>query len=162
MWREVAQIRSVVDFKQVTAYRMTASLEYEEVGPAGEIKHGTLGQESYTLQAKTYAKMLSLTRQDIINDDLGAFSDLRNRLGIGAAVKLNKVFWTAWLAAYSGAAFWTAARGNLVTGSALGDTGIANAVKAFRDMEGPDGNMMSLEPDRMLVPSALEATARKW
>jgi len=161
-WREVAQVRSVVDFKQVTAFRMTASLEYEEVGPAGEIKHGTAGQESYTVQARTYARMLALTRQDIINDDLGAFNDLRNRLGIGAAIKLNKVLWTAWLAAYAGGAFWTAARGNLVTGSALGDTGITNAVKAFRNMAAPDGNMMNLEPDRILVPSDLEATARKW
>jgi phage major head subunit gpT-like protein len=160
-WREVAAVRSVSDFKTVTAFRLNASLEYEEVGPAGEIKHGTLSQESYTMQAKTYAKMLALTRTDIINDDLGAFNDLRARLGLGAAIKMNKVFWTAWLTAYSGAAFWTAARGNLVTSSALAEAGLTSAVKAFRNMAGPDGNMMSLEPDRVLVPADLEATARK-
>lgn len=160
-WREVAAVRTVTDFKQVTAYRMNATLEYQEVGPGGEIQHGTLSQETVTHQAKTYARMLALTRTDIVNDDLGAFNDLRNRLGLGAAVKMNKVFWTAWLAAYSGAAFWTAARGNLVTSSSLGEAGLNTAVAAFRDMAGPDGNMMSLEPDRMLVPSALEATARK-
>ncbi len=160
-WREVAQVRSVSDFKEVTAYRMTATLEYEEVGPAGTIHHGTLGQESYTLQAKTYAKMLALTRTDIINDDLGAFNDLRNRLGLGAAIKMNKVFWTAFLAAYNGAAFWTAARGNLVTTASLAEAGLAKAVKAFREMAAPDGNMMNLEPDRILVPPDLEVTARK-
>jgi hypothetical protein len=160
-WRQVAAVRSVSDFKTVTAYRMNASLEYEEVGPGGAIQHGTLSQETYTMQAKTYAKMLALTLQDIVNDDLGAFNDLRNRLGLGAAIKMNKVFWTAWLAAYSGAAFWTAARGNLVTSSALGEAGLNTAVAAFRDMVGPDGNLLSLEPDRILVPSALEATARK-
>lgn len=160
-WREVAAVRSVSDFKSTTAYRMNASLEYDEVGPGGEIHHGTLSQETYTLQAKTYAKMLALTRTDIINDDMGAFDDLRNRLGLGAAVKMNKVFWTAWLAAYSGAAFWTAARGNLVTSSALAESGLNTAVAAFRDMVGPDGNLMALEPDRLLVPSALEGTARK-
>lgn len=160
-WREVAQVRSVTDFKQVTAFRLTAGLEYEEVGPAGEIKHGTVGQESYTLQAKTYAKMLSLTRTDIINDDLGAFNDLRNRLGLGSAIKMNKVFWTAFTAAYNGAAFWTAARGNLVTGAALAEAGLTKAVMAFRKLAGPDGNMMNLEPDRLLVPPDLEATARK-
>jgi phage major head subunit gpT-like protein len=160
-WREVAQVRSVSDFKTVTAYRMTATLEYQELAPDGEIQHGTLGQESYTMQAKTYARMLALTRTDIINDDLGAFNDLRNRLGLGAAIKLNKVFWTAWLAAYNGAAFWTAARGNLVTSSALAEAGLNTAVKAFRNMAAPDGNMMNLEPDRLLVPADLEATARK-
>jgi phage major head subunit gpT-like protein len=160
-WRQVAQVRNVSDFKQVTAFRLTADLEYKELAPDGEIQHGTLAQESYTLQAKTYARMMALTRTDIINDDLGAFNDLRNRLGLGAAIKMNKVFWTAWTAAYNGAAFWTAARANLVTGSALAEAGLNTAVKAFRDMAGPDGNLLNLEPEILLVPSALEATARK-
>lgn len=160
-WREVAAVRNVSDFKAVTAYRMTADLEYEEVGPAGEIKHGTLGQETYTHQAKTYAKMITLTRQDIINDDLGAFNDLRSRLAIGQAIKMNKVFWTLFLAASNGAAFWTSDRTNLVTSSSLGESGLNTAVAAFRDMIGPDKNMLALEPKLLLVPSALEATARK-
>lgn len=160
-WREVAQVRTVNDFKTMTAYRMTATLEYQELAPDGEIQHGTLGQETYTYAAKTYARMLALTRTDIINDDLGAFNDVRNRLGMGAAIKMNKVFWTAWLAASNGAAFWTSARANLVTSSALAEAGLNTAVAAFRDLAGPDGNMMNLEPVKLLVPSALEATARK-
>ncbi len=90
-WREVATTDTVSDFKTVTAYRMTASLEYEKLAPAGEIAHGTLGQESYTKKADTYAKMLVMTRTDIINDDLGAFNDILNRLGIVAALKVNNV-----------------------------------------------------------------------
>jgi phage major head subunit gpT-like protein len=160
-WRQVAAVRTVNDFKTVTAFRLNASLEYEEVGPAGEMEHGTVSQESYTMQAKTYAKMLVLTRQDIINDDLGAFNDLRQRLGLGAAITMNKAFWTIWLNARNGAAFWTAARGNLVTSASLGEAGLTKAVKAFRDMAGPDGNRMNLEPEFVLVPTDLEFTARK-
>jgi phage major head subunit gpT-like protein len=162
-WRQVAAVRNVSDFKAVTAFRLTASMEYEELPPSGEIKHGTVGQETYTMQAKTYAKMFSLNRTDIINDDLGAFDDLRNRIGMGAAIAMNKVFWTAWLAAVNGAAFWTAARGNYQTGAAtaLGETALNTAVKLFRDATGPDGNLIELEPELLLVPSDLEATARK-
>jgi phage major head subunit gpT-like protein len=160
-WRAVAGTRNVSDFKAVTAYRLTTSLEYEEVAPTGAIKHGTMGNETYSMQAKTYAKMAILSRQDIINDDLGAFNDMRQRLGIGAVGKMNKVFWTAWLAARSAGTFWTAPRGNLVTGSALAEAGLNNAVKAFRDMKGPDGFRIGLAPKFVLVPSALEATAKK-
>ena len=160
-WRQVAQIRAVSDFKQATAYRLTTGVEYQKVGPGGEIQHGTAGQESYTVQADTYARMLVLTRQDIINDDLGAFDDLRTRFGIGAAIALNKAFWTAWLAAYDGAAFWTAARGNLVTSATLAEAGLNSAVSAFRKLSAPDGNMMALEPKRLLVPPDLESTALK-
>ncbi|MDD4890375.1 MAG: Mu-like prophage major head subunit gpT family protein [Phycisphaerae bacterium] len=158
-WRSIAGVRSVPDFKTQTAYRMTSSLEYEEVGPAGEIKHGTLGQESYTMAAKTYGKMITITRQDIINDDLGALNDLRMGLGMGAAIKLNKAFWVLWI---NNSTFFTAARTNLVETNALGDTGLAAAVAAFRNMAGPDGNLLGLEPDILLVPSTLEATARKF
>jgi phage major head subunit gpT-like protein len=162
-WRQVAEVRSVSDFKAVTLYRMNADLEYEEVGPGGEIEHGTVSQESYSIKADTYAKMLALTRTDIINDDLGAFNDLRNRLGMGAAVKLNKVFWTAWLAAVDAGTFWTSGRGNRQAGAttALGEVGLNKAVKLFRDASGPDGNLLGLEPALLLSGSDLEATNRK-
>jgi phage major head subunit gpT-like protein len=160
-WRSIASTRPVNDFKTVTAYRMTAELEYKELPPGGEIHHGTVGQESYTMSAKTYARMLALTRNDIINDDLGAFNDVRNRLGIGAAIKMNKVFWTAFLTASNAGVFWSATHANLVTSSSLAEAGLNTAVAAFRDMAGPDGNMMNLEPRILLVPTALEATALK-
>ncbi len=51
--------------------RLLDSLEFDQVGPAGEIKHGTLGDNTMTAQVASYAKMLSITRTDIINDDLG-------------------------------------------------------------------------------------------
>jgi phage major head subunit gpT-like protein len=161
-WREVAATQAVNDFKTMTLYRMTSDLEYEEVGPGGEIPHGTVGQESYDIQAKTYGKMLAITRQDIINDDLGAFGALRTKFAIGQAVKMSKVIWAAWLTARNAGTFWTAARGNLVTTAPLGEAGLDKAEKAFLDMTGPDGQHMALSPDRIIVPTALGATARKW
>jgi phage major head subunit gpT-like protein len=159
-WREVAKVVPVSDFKASTLYRLTTSLEYAEVGPAGEIPHGTVGQDSYTIQANTYGKLFVLPRQDIINDDMGAFNAIRDRLGMGSAIKLNRLFWTAWLAASEGAAFWTSARSNLVTSAALAEAGLNKAVAAFRAQTGPDGNQMALEPDRVVVPPDIEATAR--
>ena len=162
-WRQICAIKPVTDFKQVTAYRMTASLEYEKLGPGGLIKHGTLGQETYTRQVKTYAKMFALERTDIINDDLGAFDDLRDRIGMGGAIAMNKRAWTVWLAAVNAGTFWTAARGNVQTGgaTAFGEAALNTAVKLFRDATGPDGNLIELEPMFVMVPSDLEATARK-
>ena len=90
IWRTISQIKPTKDFKAVTSYRLTSSLEYELVPPAGEIPHGKLGQESYENKADTYARMLVLTRQDIINDDLGAFDDLRNKFGTGGGRALNR------------------------------------------------------------------------
>ena len=126
VWRAISKTRPVKDFKTITSFRLTADLEFELVAPAGTITHGSAGQESYTNKADTYAKMLSLTRTDIINDDLGAFDDIRDRLGRGGALKLNTVFWTAFL---DSATFFTTTRGNLIEGAsgALASDGVALA-----------------------------------
>jgi hypothetical protein len=95
-WREIAV--QAGDRFQAVQLPMLDNMEYEELSPEGKIAHGQLGQESYTRQAKTYAKMFALTRVDIINDDLGAFNDLRTRLGRGSSRKFNNLFWAKFLA----------------------------------------------------------------
>jgi hypothetical protein len=160
-WREVASVGPVNNFQIHTRYRMTASMEYEEVPPGGTIPHGTLGEETHTVQAKTYAKMIGITYQDIINDDLGVFDQLRRKLGLGSVQKIAKVFWTLWI---NNSAFFTAARGNYQEGAAtaLGEAGLNTAVQLFRDMKDTDGNRLGISPDRIIVPSTLEATGKKW
>src|SRR6185436_12590006 len=90
-WRAIAAIRNVQDFKAVTSYRLTGGFEYLEVGPTGELKHASVGEESFTNQARTYGRMFSITREHMINDDLGALTAVPRRLGRGAALKLNDV-----------------------------------------------------------------------
>lgn len=108
-WRRISAIRSVSDFKTVTSYSLTGDLQYDKVAPGGKLKHGTLGEESYTNKADTYGKVLGIDRRDLVNDDLGAFIAVNRRLGRGGALKLNDVFWTEFLADAS--TFWTAGRG---------------------------------------------------
>lgn len=162
-WREVSRVVSVRDFKTNTRYRLLDSMAYEKVGPAGELKHGTVSQESYTNRAETYGKMFSLTRTDIINDDLGAFDDLRTRLGAGAAQKMNDVFWTEFL---DNASFFTSGRGNYISGGttnlAADGVGLGLGVKAFRTMVSPaaDGaKRIGGDPVMLLVPPELEQIA---
>lgn len=115
-WREIAAIKSVNDFKTVTSYRMLDNFEYEELGPNGQITHGTLSEETYTRRAKTYAKMGGLTRVDIINDDLGAYDDLKTRVGRGASQKFNRKFWGKLLGMVS-SGFFAAGNGNYISGA---------------------------------------------
>lgn len=160
-WKEVGVTKPVNNFHAVTSYRMNDNLEYEEVGPGGEIPHGSLSEESYTRQAKTYAKQLGLTRNDIINDDLGAFDDIRVRLGRGASRKFNIVFWTKWL---DNASFFTSGRGNYISGSTtnlgVDGVGLSAAVLAFRKLRSADGKRISGQPVLLVVPPELETIAR--
>ena len=84
VWRKIANVVPVKDFKTVTAYRLTGSMKFEKVSPAGELRHGKAGQESYTISADSFGKLFAITRQDLINDDLGALTGQAKRLGRGA------------------------------------------------------------------------------
>lgn len=158
VWRLIAAIRSVTDFKTITSYRLTGDGEFEEVGPGGEIKHGTLGEESFTNRAKSYGKMYGITYQDIVNDDLGALTAIPRKLGRGAALKLNSVFWTTFL---DNSSFFADPSQNYLKGSTtnLSATGLGLAQKKFLDKVDPDGEPLAVEPAILLVPPALDVTA---
>lgn len=158
-WREISAIRNARDFKTMTSYRLTDDLEYIKVGPTGEIKHGELGQESYTNKVNTRARMLTLTREDQINDDLGALQSIPTMLGRGGALSLNKVFWTEFLAAVT--SFFTTGRGNYIEGgtTVLSIGGLTQAVTAFHAQTDPKGNPLGLTPAKLVVPTSLSVEA---
>lgn len=157
-WRKVSAVRPVSDFKQVTSYRLNGGFEYVEVGPGGELEHATTSESSYTNQAKTYGRMYAITRQDIINDDLGALTQVPQRIGRGAALKLNKVFWAEFL---NNASFFSTGNSNYFEGAAtnLQISSLTTALQKFRDQTDPDGAPLALAPAILLVPTALEVTA---
>lgn len=159
-WRAISTTRSVRDFKTITSYSLTGAGEYEKVPAGGEIPHGTLGEETYTNKADTYGKMFAITRTDIINDDLGALTQVPMKLGRGAALKLNDVFWTAFLAGVA-ANFWSSGNGNTSTGggSALSSAGLTAAVLKFRKQTDPNSKPLGIMPKILLVPPELEITA---
>lgn len=160
VWRKVARTKPVSDFKTVTSYRLTGDMEYELVGADGKIKHGTVGEETYTRRARTYAKMFTLNREQIINDDLGALDDIRTQLGAGSARKFNKLFWSLWL---NNSTHFTALRGNLITGadSELTEDGVGLdiAVQAFNAIVNGDGTRSGYTPKMLLVPPELQVIA---
>lgn len=157
-WRAIAAVRSVSDFKTVTSYRLTGGLEYQPVGPDGEIKHGTLGEASFTNRADTYGLMLALTRQDLINDDLGALTAVPQKLGRGAALKFNDVFWKLFI---NNSTFFTSGNNNFSsgTGTALGVDGLTEAEKLFLDQTDNDGLPLGVNPAILLTPNALTVAA---
>lgn len=164
-WREISAVKPVVDFKAHTSYRLLDDMEYEELRPGGKIKDGRLGDEVIERRAKTYAKMYTLDRTSIINDDLSAFDDLRLRLGRGGAIKFSNLFWTTFL---NNSTFFTSGNTNYIEGntSNLGTDGVGLGlgVTKFRKMTSPaaDGAKrvgMNRNPSILLVPPELEAAA---
>jgi hypothetical protein len=157
-WRNICAVRNVSDFKTVTSYRLIGADQYEQVQPGGEIKHGTLGSETYSNKADTFGLMLSIDRRDIINDDLGAITTVPRKLGRGSGLKINDIFWSVFL---NNAAFFAAGNKNYLSGAdtALGIDGLTKAEVAFLDLVDSDGKPIGIMPSILLVPTALSAMA---
>jgi hypothetical protein len=154
----IAAIRNVRDFKTITTTSLIADTEFEKVGPDGELKHGTLSELTYTNKAETYGRMLAITRTDYINDDLGAITGVPMKLGRGAGLKLNNIFWTKFL---NNSAFFTSERNNVNTAVADMTIGGLQATETiFMDQTDPNGDPLGMDASILLVPTPLKTSAR--
>lgn len=160
-WRQVANVRPVVDFKANTGVRLIMTNLLKAMGPGGEIEHGELSDETRSVQADTKALMLGITRKDIINDDLGVLTDLPRRLGFAAARTFNVDFWAVFEAAV--ATLFTTGSGshlNQTTG-ALTTTTLAAAEALYLAMTDADGNPIGGELTTLLCGTTAYTPARE-
>ncbi len=149
------------DFKVHTRYRMTMAGSMEQVGPDGELKHLTLGEQGYQNQLATYGGMVALNRQQLHNDDLEALVDTSRFLGRKSAIAVEKAVFTLLLS--NPTSFFSVGNKNLLTGStsALSVSGITLAEQKFMDQVDEQGEPVALEPALMLVPTGLKVVAEQ-
>jgi phage major head subunit gpT-like protein len=160
---QITATRSHTNFQPNTVYSLALNGELQLVSKDGELKHLRMAEESRTRQVQTRGAVLSITRQDLINDDLNAFADNAKAMGRKAVHSREKTLFAALNATAAGSSFFTTARGNYFEGAAtnLQSSSLATAVQMFRDQVGPDGLPVMVDPTILLVPTALEQTAKE-
>lgn len=151
----------VNDFKQVTRYRLTGQGTFEKVGPDGELKHAQVTEESYTNQIDTYGRIIALTRQMMINDDLGAFLQIPRILGRQSALAVESAVFTLLLSNPN--SFFSAGNKNLVSGasSALQISSLTTVEQAFSDQTDKDGKPILITPAILLLPTSLKVLGQQ-
>lgn len=154
-WDRISSVRSVSDYKQVSGVRVTGGFEFDEVGNGGELKMAEAGDETRSIKANLYGRLSAITMVDIVNDDLGALTVVPQRLGRGASIKLNKVFWGAF--EDSNATYF--AKETAASGNALAISSLKTAAASYRKLKDGDGNPLGISPAMLLVPPELEITA---
>jgi len=152
------------DFKNITITALSAAPDLLRTNEHGEFKYGSMkdGAESY--QVLTYGRIVSLSRQAIINDDLRAFDRLVSAFGFAARRLENRLVYaqlTANAALSDGTTLFHADHGNLGTGagSALQFTALSAGRTAMRLQKGLAGEELGIAPSYLIVPASLEQTA---
>lgn len=171
MWARRAP--NAPDFKQMSVIQLGGAPDLLQVNEHGEFTHGALtdGKETYSML--TYGRIVSLTRQALINDDLRGFDRLVGAFG-GAAARLENRTVYAILTANAA----LADTGNLFNSTAVTTAGghanlagtpavinVANLAigrAAMRVQKGFQSEELNIAPAYLIVPSALEQVAYQY
>lgn len=153
------------DFKNINVVQLSGAPELLRTNEHGEFKYGTMndGGESYALV--TYGRIVGLTRQAIINDDLRAFERLVSAFGGSASRLENRLVYAQLTGGVmaDGYDVFHANHANLGTGagSALQESALRAGRTAMRLQKGLQGEELNLAPHFLIVPASLEQDAYK-
>ena len=166
-WKNIARQTTAKDFREKTGIAVDGKVTFEEIAQGGEYKHSLLlTDDSAKIKLKTYGRMIKITRQAIINDDLDVFGKLPELLARGAAnFQADKVWGLILNNAKTPdgvAIFHTATHGNLAgAGAVISETTLAAARTAMYKQKTPAGEIMGISPKFLIVPIELLVTAEK-
>lgn len=156
---------STPDFKQVMVAQLGEAPLLEKVGENGEFRRGTVGEAKEVYTLATYGKVVGITRQAIINDDLNAFNRLIPALGKQARNLESDLVWAQITNNGNmgdGNALFSVAHANTIGGvlNPADLTNLGTGRAKMRVQKGLDGKtVLNLAPKFLIVPAALETKA---
>ncbi len=157
--------RSAVDFKNINAVQLGEAPSLQKVNEKGEFTHGSIAESKETYKLATYGRIVSITRQVIINDDLSAFTRIPAGFGVAAATLESDTVWgiiTGNPNMGDSVALFHATHANLNSGggSALALAGLGSGMAVMAKQKGLDGvTVLNVQPRYLAVPVALQLTA---
>lgn len=165
-FQPIARRATAADFKEMHRVQLGEAPQLEKVNESGEFKRGTIGEGKERYRVETWGKVIGITRQVIINDDLDAFTRVPSLFGTAAATLESDVVWgivTSNPAMADGVALFHANHKNLTaTGTALDVANLGKARTAMAKQTGLDGKtVLNVRPAFLVVPSSLELTAEQ-
>lgn len=168
-WEMFCGVDQVPDFRTSNRYRTGSVDSLDTVAEHAEYKNGVIPDASkYAISTERKGKIFALSREALINDDMGALTNLATEFGRAAGRTIeNSVY--ALLAQNGGLGptqsdsqpFFHANRNNVnATSSPLSVTGIDSDRVVMRAQKDPNNkDFVELNPAVLLVPDSLRGTA---
>jgi hypothetical protein len=168
-WRAFCKVDSVVDFRPGNRYRLGSLSVLDSKNEHGEFKHKAIPDgEKHSISVAPYGNIIAITRETLVNDDMGAMASLASMLGRAAGLSLEVAAY-ALLAQNGGLGptmtdghpLFDAAHGNVSSSGALTVATLDADRVLMKKQKDPSGNeVLDLKPETLLVPAELGMTAR--
>jgi hypothetical protein len=169
--KALARRRTAADFRKISLLRLSEAPRLQKVLESGELTYGSRSEAKEGFAVETYAKVFCISRQALINDDLGAFADSSKAWG-RAAAETEADLLVGLLTANGGDGInlddnnpiYATARGNkAASGADVSETTMDAARLAMRTMKGLDGKtLISVTPRHLVVGPKQETVAEKF
>ncbi len=158
-WRPWVNVVSASDFKTIYGISLSEAPDLELVNESGEYKSGSMSDNQESYSVATYGKIIYLTRQMIVNDDLRAFTRLPQLMGMAARRKEGDLVWakiTANPNMNDGNALFSSNHSNLEATAANKGTvspdRLSTGRTKMRKQTGPNGSTLDIQPAFLAVP----------
>jgi len=168
-WKLIAAQRSARDFKDQRELTLDSGSRLGKVPESGEYARGFLTEGRESWKVDSYGQIIAVTRQAVINDDLGAFTTIPFLLG--QEVAANEASIVVGLITANGsmsdgvALFESSTHKNYVasgSGAAISVSSLATTALKMMTQAGPGGKPLALMPKYLLVPAAQATLAVQY
>jgi len=156
---------TAVDFKQMSRTQLGDAPTLQVVNENGEFTYGSIGEGAEKYQLATYGRIVGVTRQAIVNDDLGAFSRVIPAFGVAAANLESETVYGILNAnpnMADGTALFHDDHGNLDGAGAIAVATLGAGRARMRKQTGINGSPINVAPSYLLVPPELETIAQQF
>lgn len=164
MW---ARRSTMPDFREITRVQLSGLIgNFDEVQELGEYKAGTMSEASEKYKLAKFGKIVGVSWEAIINDDLSAFTRIPQAFAMKAAQKQSDLVYgilTGNPTMGDGIALWNVAthKNYTSTGTALSETSLDVAFQLFRNQKSIEGDFLNISPQHLIVGPKNELIARK-
>jgi HK97 family phage prohead protease len=168
-WRRFSKVGSVSDFRDWRRLRMGSIGNLDTVGENGEFKTKKINDAQYEkVSLSTKGNLINISRQMIINDDLGGIAEYASQLGRAAARSIESDVYGQFSlnsgngpTMVDGNPLFHASHGNIAGTAAAPTTASFDAIrvqmKGIKDQDGND--FLDIQPSIWLGPSSLKGAA---
>jgi hypothetical protein len=164
-WKQLSREKAANDFRPHNLAGLTGTPEFLVVEENGEYTYAGFQDIGESFKLWTAGRIISLSRQLIINDQLGLFGDMAGALGRGASLHEANSWWANLLGnplLSDGIALFHAAHGNLGAAAALSLTTLNAGRAAMRMQKDRDGvTALNVTPKFLIVGPLLEGVAEQ-
>lgn len=168
-WNRFCTTGTLSDYRPHGRYHLSSFSDLKVVNEAGEYTNGVLGDgQKETITAQRKGRILEITPEVLINDDLGAFTRIASALGQAAGRTIEKDVYALFAlnsgngpTMADGNPLFDASHHNIATGAAPSVTAFDLARQQMAQQMDVGGNdFLDIQPAVWLGPLSLGGTAR--